>query len=234
MNVRIGTSGFSYKEWKGPFYPEKLAAKDMLRFYGGRFGTVEINNTFYRMPKPALLEGWAAEVPPAFAFALKAPQRITHFQRLQDVGDGALDYLFDTAAALGGRRGPFLFQLPPNFKQDLPRLVGFLARVRPGERIAVEFRHASWFEDAVFEALHAANAALCIADTGEETDAPLRATAYWGYLRLRRVAYEHADLAAWAERLREQPWGDAFVYFKHEDEATGPRLAARFGELVGS
>ena len=231
MNVRVGTSGFSYAEWKGAFYPETMPAKGMLRFYAERFGTVEINNTFYRMPKASMLEGWAADVPPSFVFALKAPQRITHFQRLQDVGD-SLAYLFDSAGVLGGRLGPFLFQLPPNFKKDLPRLRDFLAVLRDGTRAAVEVRHGSWFDDEVFTALRERNAALCIADTGEEGDAPFTATADWGYLRLRRVAYDEADLERWGARVREQAWSDAFVYFKHEDEATGPRLAARFVELL--
>lgn len=233
MDVRVGTSGFSYKEWKGSFYPEKLAAKDMLRFYAQRFRTVEINNTFYRMPKAALLEAWAAEVPETFAFALKASQRITHFQRLRDVGE-SLGYLLDTAAALGGRLGPFLFQLPPNFKKDLPRLAEFLAQLRPGVRAAVEFRHPTWFEDDVFATLREHGAALCIADTGEPDDAPFTATASWGYLRLRRVAYAPGDLETWASRVRAQAWSDAFVFFKHEDEATGPQLAAEFVERVGA
>jgi uncharacterized protein YecE (DUF72 family) len=227
MIVRVGTSGYSYKEWKGHFYPEKLAAKDMLRYYGERFPTVEINNTFYRMPSKSVLEAWAAEVPESFRFVLKASQRITHIGRLKDVGD-SVSYLIETASVLGDRLGPFLFQLPPNLKKDLPRLREFLALLPPGTRAAVEFRHATWFDDEVYAALAERNAALCIADTGEEGDAPVVATAGWGYLRLRRVAYDEDDLATWAARVRQQNWSEAFAFFKHEDEATGPRLAAEF------
>jgi uncharacterized protein YecE (DUF72 family) len=231
MQVRVGTSGYSYKEWKGHFYPEKLAAKDMLRFYAGRFPTVEINNTFYRMPSAAVLQGWAAEVPDHFQFALKASQRITHFQRLQDVAD-PVGYLLRTAAVLGSRLGPFLFQLPPRFKKDLSRLREFLALLPPSARAAIEFRHESWFDDQVLAALREHDAALCIADTGEEGDAPFVGTTDWGYLRLRRVAYGEGDLKEWADRVRAQGWKEVFVFFKHEDEATGPKLAAEFMKRV--
>jgi uncharacterized protein YecE (DUF72 family) len=230
MKLRVGTSGWSYKEWKGHFYPEKLAAKDMLRFYAGRFGTVEVNNTFYRMPKAEVLAGWAGEVPDDFSFVLKASKRITHDKRLNDVAD-SVDYLLGTAAALGAKRGPTLVQLPPNFKKDLPRLQAFLALLHTPERAAFEFRHPSWFDDDVYAALREHGHAWCVADTGEEGDPPFVATADWGYLRLRRVAYTEEDLVAFADRVKSQAWGEAYVFFKHEDEATGPRLAARFIEL---
>jgi uncharacterized protein YecE (DUF72 family) len=230
--MRAGTSGWSYKEWKGHFYPEKLAAKDMLRFYASRFPTVEVNNTFYRMPKQETIEGWAAEVPDDFSFVLKASKRITHERRLQDVGD-SVDYLMTNAASLGAKLGPFLVQLPPYLRKDVPRLREFLALLPEGRRAAVEFRHASWFDDEVYAALRERGAALCVADTGEEGDAPLLATAGWGYLRLRQVKYGEDDLRSWADRIRAQDWSEAFVFFKHEDEATGPKLAARFIELWG-
>jgi uncharacterized protein YecE (DUF72 family) len=232
MNIRVGTSGWSYKEWKGHFYPEKLAAKDMLRFYGERFGAVEVNNTFYRMPKAEVLAGWAADVPDSFAFAVKASKRITHDRRLADVAD-SVDHLLGAARALGPKLGPFLIQLPPNFKKDVPRLHAFLDLLQPPERAAFEFRHASWFDDQVYAALRARGHAWCVADTGEAGDPPFVATAEWGYLRLRRVAYGEADLQAWADRIRGQEWSEAFVFFKHEDEATGPKLASRFLERWG-
>jgi uncharacterized protein YecE (DUF72 family) len=227
----IGTSGFSYPEWKGSFYPEKMAAKDMLRFYAGRFPTVEINNTFYRMPKEALLRGWAEQVPEHFAFVIKASQRITHIQRLKEC-ESLLRHLFGVVDVLGPRLGPLLFQLPPNFKKDVPRLVAFFDAMPERRRVAVEFRHASWFDDEVFEALRARDAALCVADTGEEPIAPLVATAGWGYLRLRREEFGDAELRDWARRIREQPWSDAFVFLKHEEEGRGPRLAARLMEFL--
>ena len=231
MNVRIGTSGYSYAEWKGSFYPEKLAAKDMLRYYAERFPTVEINNTFYRMPTEALLNGWAAQVPESFTFVIKAPQRITHIHRLKDCGE-LLAYLVRVTSTLGPRLGPLLFQLPPHFKKDVPRLASFLESMPERRRVAVEFRHASWFDDETFAALRAQGAALCVADTGEEPVAPLVATTDWGYLRLRREDFSDADLGAWAKRIREQPWSDAFVFMKHEEEGRGPKLAARLTEIL--
>jgi uncharacterized protein YecE (DUF72 family) len=223
MRVLAGTSGFSYKEWKGSFYPEDLPAEEMLRFYAARLPAVEINNTFYRMPKPALLSGWADQVPPEFRFVLKASQRITHHKRLKDAAQ-EVEYFFGVASTLGERLGPALFQLPPNLKKDLPRLESFLAVLPQGARAAFEFRHASWFEEDVFAALRASGAALCIAED-EELATPFVATAEWGYLRLRRQDYSDSDVGAWAERLRAQTWNEAYVFFKHEDAGAGPRLA---------
>jgi len=230
MKIRAGTSGWSYKEWKGFFYPEKLPAKDMLRYYSERFPTVEVNNTFYRLPNLTTLEGWLSQVPEDFSFVLKASKRITHDKRLKDVGD-SVDYLLRTSGTLGARLGPFLVQLPPNIKKDVPRLRDFLA-ILP-TRGAFEFRHASLYDDEVYQALRERNAAWCIADTGEEGDPPFESTADWGYLRLRRVAYEESDLESYADRIRNQSWGEAYVFFKHEDAGTGPKLAARFLELCG-
>ena len=227
-HLRTGTSGWSFKEWKGSFYPEKLAAKDMLRFYGERFRTVEVNNTFYRMPKADVLGGWAQDVPADFRFVLKAPQRITHIGRLKDVGD-SVDYLLKTATELGEKLGPFLVQLPPNMKKDMGRLTAFLA-LMPKRKVAFEFRNPTWFDDEVYAALRAHEAAWCAAETGEEGDPPFVATADWGYLRLRKVEYTDDDLAAWVDKIRAQRWSEVYVFFKHEDEGTGPKLAARFTE----
>jgi len=232
MRVRAGTSGFSYKEWKGSFYPEDLPAARMLAYYSERLPAVEINNTFYRMPKPALLEGWSAEVPPEFRFVLKASQRITHFKRLKEAAD-EVKYFFGVAATLAERLGPALFQLPPNLKKDLPRLEAFLETLPQGAKAAFEFRHASWFEDDVFAALRSRGAALCLAED-EELATPVVATADWGYLRLRRQDYVDADVATWAARVRDQAWSEAYVFFKHEDAGSGPRLAAQFLELFRS
>jgi uncharacterized protein YecE (DUF72 family) len=231
MRVFTGTSGYSYKEWKGRFYPEKMKEPDMLGFYAGRFPTVEINNTFYRMPAAEMLQKWGEQTPESFTFVLKAPQRITHHKRLGDAG-GDVAYFFETARALGGKLGPVLFQLPPYMKKDLGRLTAFLDLLPPDPPAAFEFRHASWFDDEVKDALRARGAALCLADTDEEPLQDVAATAAWGYLRLRRLAYAEADLAAWADRVRAQPWERAFVFFKHEDEARGPEFAAAFARLV--
>lgn len=231
MKIRAGTSGYSYKEWKGAFYPEDLAAADMLRYYSERLPAVEINNTFYRMPTEKLLASWAEQVPEGFRFALKAPQKITHKKKLEETGEETT-YLFRTAGTLADRLGVVLFQLPPWFRKDVPRLERFLEEIPAGTRAAFEFRHASWFEDEVFGALRRRESALCIADAEGDLEVPVVATAPWGYLRLRRTDYDEAALEAWAERVRAQAWEEAYVFFKHEDEATGPRLAARFLELA--
>jgi uncharacterized protein YecE (DUF72 family) len=231
MHFYVGTSGCSYKEWKGSFYPEKLPAKQMLGFYAERFATVEINNTFYRMPEASVLEAWAAQVPATFRFVLKAPQDITHRKRLKDAGALLLS-LVDTARVLKERLGPLLFQLPPNFAKDLARLRAFLALLPARVRAAFEFRHSSWFDDEVFGLLRDHKAALCVADADDDLEVPFVATADWGYLRLRRPDYGTAALKKWAERMRKQEWTDAFVFFKHEDAGTGPRFAARLLELL--
>jgi uncharacterized protein YecE (DUF72 family) len=231
MHVLTGTSGYSYKEWKGRFYPEKMKESEMLAFYAGRFPAVEINNTFYRMPAPDLLRKWAEQTPETFTFVLKAPQRITHRRRLVDVSDD-VSYFFQTAGALGGKLGPILFQLPPYMKKDLERLKAFLDLLPAAPRAAFEFRHASWFDEEVRGALRDKGAALCLADTDEEPLTDVAVTADWGYLRLRRTTYTEADVTAWAERVRAQPWQRAFVFFKHEDEARGPEFAATFARSV--
>ena len=231
MKLLTGTSGFAYKEWKGTFYPADLPASAMLRFYAGRFPTVEINNTFYRMPSESVLRQWAEEVPPEFCFVLKASQQITHRKRLKEV-DEPLAYFFRIARALEGRLGPTLVQLPPNLKKDTARLQAFLELVPSDVRVALEFRHASWFDDEVFEALRSRGAALCIAHD-QEQDTPPVATASWGYLRLRQVNYSDDALVEWVNVVRVQPWSEAFVFFKHEDEGTGPKLAQRFAEMFG-
>ena len=224
-----GTSGFSYKEWKGSFYPEKLPANRMLEYYSRRLRSVEINNTFYRLPRAEMLEKWASRVPEDFAFVLKASRRITHMARLKDAGE-PLEYLTRTAVgALGDRLGPILFQLPPYLRVDVARLTDFLAIVPEDVRAAFEFRHESWFVDDVYRALSDHGAALVTADTGEG-EAPVVETASFGYARLRRPGYGEADLAEWAATLRRPAWSDVFVFFKHEDEGAGPRMAAGFRE----
>ncbi len=228
MRVATGTSGYAYKEWKGTFYPEKLPPDRMLRYYGEQFSTVEINNTFYRMPSEKVLLNWAAQVPDGFRFVLKASQRITHQKRLQDAGE-ELGYFLMTSSVLGPKLGPTLFQLPPNFKKDLPRLEAFLDLLPNHWRAAVEFRHASWQDEDVLAALRGRGVALCGADT-DEGEAPVVPTADWGYLRLRREQYQAEDLQRWAQRVLAQPWQEAFVFFKHEDAGTGPALARRFAQ----
>jgi uncharacterized protein YecE (DUF72 family) len=204
----------------------------MLRFYGERFRSVEINNTFYRMPKASVLEAWAQEVPSDFSFVLKAPQRITHMQRLKDAGD-SVSYFLDVAGVLKERLGPLLFQLPPNMKKDAPRLREFLALLPTNRRVALEFRHESWFDEEVFQLLRDHQAALCIAEAEDGVEVPFVSTADWGYLRLRRPDYGDPELKAWLEKVRGPAWRDAFIFFKHEEEGKGPLMAKRFVELAG-
>ncbi|HME90932.1 MAG TPA: DUF72 domain-containing protein, partial [Myxococcaceae bacterium] len=211
MRTFVGTSGFSYKEWKGSFFPSDLPSSEMLRFYGERFNSVEINNSFYRMPSSAVLGKWAEEVPSEFVFVLKAPRSITHQKQLHQAGDG-LAYFWKTAQSMGPKLGPILFQLPPFFRKDLPRLRDFVRLLPDGCRAAFEFRHSSWFDEEVYEALRSVRVALCAADT-DELEATLVPTTEWGYLRLRRTDYGEPLLRSWAERIRSQPWSDAFVFF---------------------
>jgi uncharacterized protein YecE (DUF72 family) len=231
MKFWIGTSGFQYSEWKGNFYPEDLAAAKMLPFYAERFSTTEINYTFHRIPAQKTIDNWKAQTPEKFRFALKAPQKITHWSKLRDCSD-TLEYFCKVITGLGERLGPVLFQLPPTFKKDADVLSSFL-REFPDMRGAFEFRHESWFEDDIFELLASRNMALCIADT-ETIDTPKKTTANYGYLRLRRGDYTDEDVKRWSEFAREQDtkWSDAFIYFKHEESGIGPKLGRQMMELL--
>jgi uncharacterized protein YecE (DUF72 family) len=232
MHWRVGTSGFSYDEWTGSFYPEELPATQRLAYYAARLPAVEINNTFYRMPKPAVLEGWAAQVPAHFRFTLKAPRSITHAKATADTSGGAA-HLFQVSAVLGERCGPVLLQLPPWAGKDIPRLRAWLAAAPAGRPVALEVRHPSWLDDEVYTVLRDAGAALCAADFDEpERAVPLVATARFGYLRLRAADYDDVALRRWADEIAAQPWDEAYVFFKHEDAGAAPRLAARLLALA--
>jgi uncharacterized protein YecE (DUF72 family) len=220
----VGTSGYAFKEWKGPFYPAKMPDQALLAFYSTQFKAVEINNTFYRLPREKTVVEWAAQVPADFRFAVKASQRITHFAQLKNVGD-LLGYLVETVAAFGEKLGPTLFQLPPTLKKDVPRLTDFLATLPRHWKAAMEFRHPSWFADDVYQALEARAVALCISDQ-EELDAPFVSTAPWGYVRLHRAAYDGPAITEWARRLNATGWADAYVFFKHDHgPESGPPVA---------
>ena len=227
----IGTSGYSYKEWKGSFYPETLSAKRMLAYYGERLKTVESNSTFRQMPKASVLQAWTTQVPADFTFALKAPQQITHFMRLRDAAEPVNSFI-KAAETLEDRLGPLLFQLPPNFKKDVPRLQAFLKLLPPQRRVTFEFRNSSWFDEEVFDLLRDSQVALCLAEAEDELETPFVSTADWGYLRLRLADYTDAALKKWIKRIEEQNWRDVFIYFKHEDEGNGPRFAERMVKLT--
>jgi uncharacterized protein YecE (DUF72 family) len=233
MRLLAGTSGYAFKEWKGPFYPEKMKDAEMLGFYASKFPTVEINNTFYRLPKENVLLEWAAQVPEHFTFAIKASQRITHHARLKEESFDTVDFLLKNTAALGTRLGPILFQLPPNLKKDLDRLRAFIARLPKDRRYTVEFRHESWFDDDVFAALREHNVAFCVS---EQTDfkTPVVSTADWGYLRLHRLDYDDATLVEWSNLVKSHAWTDAYVFFKHDEGiGSGPPAVSSFVKACG-
>jgi len=227
--LHVGTSGYSYKEWKGTFYPEKLPEKNMLRFYSEHFSTVEINYSFYQLPKESTLVKWASEVPAGFTFSLKANQKITHIKRLRDCGD-ILRRFLEIASVLqeGDHLGPILVQLPPNFKFDKPLLEEFLAMRPTAFRFAFEARHASWYTDETYEVLRKHQTALCLAETEKDTP-PDVLTADFTYVRLRKEEYTPKEIQAWKKRFDD--WKaqgvQVFAYFKHEDSGTAPKYAKK-------
>jgi len=231
MKLLAGASGYSFKEWKGTFYPEKMKPEEMLPFYSARLPTVEINNTFYRMPKVSMLENWVQVTPPDFRFAIKASRRITHISRLKESAKDSVDYLYKALVALGDKRGAVLFQLPPNFKKDAPRLQAFLAMLPADHRAAFEFRNESWFDDEVYAMLKGAGASLCFSEREDNAPPPLVETAPWGYVRLRLETYSDADLEQWARRIEATSWRETYVYFMHEPSA--PAYAQTLMRLAG-
>jgi uncharacterized protein YecE (DUF72 family) len=240
MPVRVGTSGFAYKEWKGSFYPEDLPAAKMLRFYAERFDTVEINNTFYRMPQPSVLEGWASEVRALgrpFAFTLKAPMWITHLKKLDDeLREPARQFFAMAVDTMGTQLGPVLLHLPAYSKRDpenVDRLRRFFDLVPKGVRIAFEPSDESWHHEQLYSLLREKDAALAAVDDPKK-QVPVVATASWGYLRLRKTKYRKPELAKWAETIAAQPWSESFVFFKHEDGGTGPQLGKRLQDLLAA
>lgn len=240
MRMRVGTSGFGYDQWDGGFYPAGLPSDDRLAFYAERFRTVELNNTFYRMPKRDVLRRWAAAVPDGFRFAVKASRRITHDGRLEDEG-GVLEVLLRQLEALGERRGPILFQAPHYLRKNADKLRAFVARLPPGSLAAFELRHRSWNDPEVHDLLASSGHAWCEAEHEPSEAKPeagtseagtsvvteeraLVRTASWGYVRLHAASYDDARLLAWAERIRDA-WDEAWVFFSHED--TAPSLVER-------
>jgi uncharacterized protein YecE (DUF72 family) len=232
MNVHAGTSGFAFKEWKGPFYPADLKDDGMLGFYASRFLTVEINNTFYRLPKEGVLQGWASQVPDAFTFAIKASQRITHFARIKPEAASAVEFLLKNTSSLGTRLGPILFQLPPNLKVDVDRLRGFLAMLPADRKYTLEFREESWFHDDVYALLHERDIPMCIIDQ-PDFSSPVVSTASWGYVRLHRFDYDAAGLERWRGVIGGQQWSEAYVYFKHDEGiGSGPPAVEAFRRVL--
>ena len=228
MKLLAGTSGYSFKEWKGTFYPADLKADGMLSFYATKFPTLEINNTFYRLPKEHVLQEWAAQVPERFSFAIKASQRITHHTRLKAESQSLVEYLLKNTATLGEKLGPILFQLPPNLKKDIPRIQNFLTYLPADRRYTFEFRHESWFDEDTFTLLRDRDIAMCVSESADLA-CPVVCTATWGYLRLHKLDYSSAALEEWAKCVTAQKWNDAYVYFKHDEgEGSGPPAVESF------
>ena len=233
MILKAGTSGFAFKEWKGSFYPSDLKDDGMLGYYASRFPVVEINNTFYRLPKESVIQGWGSQVPDSFTFAIKASQRITHFARLKPEAASALEYLLNTTATLGQKLGPILFQLPPNMKKDVDRLRAFLALLPADRRFTIEFRHESWFDDDVYDALRERDVPMTVIDQPDFAS-PFVKTASWGYLRLHRFDYDDAALAVWAKRIGGEQCSDAYVVVKHDEGVgSGPPAVDNFVRATG-
>lgn len=233
MELFAGSSGFSYKEWKGPFYPEKHPDKQMFAYYSERLRTVEINNTFYRMPRSEMIAKWVETAPEHFRFVFKASRRITHSAKLGEESFDSVRYLWSKLEPYQERLGPVLFQTPPYLKKDLALLQAFVAELPDGMRAAFEFRSRTWFEDDVYEVLRAAGAALAVADWEEESKtAPLVRTADFAFMRLRKDSYDDAELGAWLKQLKEKGFDEAYVFFKHEDDGAAPKLAMRMQSLA--
>jgi len=215
MQILAGTSGFAFKEWKGHFYPSDLTDDAMLAYYASRFPIVEINNTFYRLPKESVISDWGAKVPDDFRFAIKASQKITHFARLKPESLESVRYLVQAVSTLEAKLGPILFQLPPNMKKDLARLHDFLEELPSGPRYAMEFRHASWFGDDLLRELKDHDVALVLIDQ-DDFSAPFECTASWTYVRLHRLDYSAQALGEWADRVSGLGCTEAYVFFKHD------------------
>ncbi len=223
----VGTSGYSYNEWKGSFYPEKFPDREMLSFYAKHFSTVEINYSFYRMPTETALLNWAKSVPEGFRFALKANQQITHIQRLRGC-ESTLKRFLEVASVLndGDHLGPILVQLPPTFKFDRPLLEDFLALRPPAFAFAFEVRHPSWYTDETYAVLRQNKTALCLSETDKQTPPEVLTTGFT-YARLRLENYTPKQITAWRKRF--DTWlaqgVDVYVYFKHEDGGKAPAYA---------
>ena len=233
MRILAGTSGYAFKEWKGNFYPADLKDDGFLGYYASKFPAVEINNTFYRLPKENVLAEWAAQVPETFTFALKASQRITHHARLKEECADTVDFLLRNTATLGDRLGPILFQLPPNLKKDINRFRGFIGLLPSDRRYVFEFRHESWFDDEVYDAMRERDIAMCVAEQ-DEFRCPVVSTASWGYLRLHKLDYQAAELTEWAKCVSTQQWKEAYVFFKHDETENGGSGPPAVGTFVAA
>jgi uncharacterized protein YecE (DUF72 family) len=226
--IRIGCSGWNYASWKEPFYGGR-PPREWLALYARHFDTVEVNNTFYRLPNRSAVEGWERTAPPGFCFAVKVSRYLTHIKRLRDLGPG-LGRFFERIEPLTPKLGPLLWQLPPNFPRDDERLAAALAALPQG-RHAFEFRHPSWFADEVYAQLREHDVALVVVDAAQ---APIGSWAYVRFhhgVRGRRGNYSESELREWAERIRA--WDvDTYAYFNNDWEAFAVKNAMHLKELL--
>jgi uncharacterized protein YecE (DUF72 family) len=237
--VLVGTSGWQYRDWRGDFYPREVPQRLWLEHYAAQFRTVENNGAFYRLPKPETFAQWRERVPGDFTMAVKASRYLTHVRRLRDPAE-PVRRLLDAASGLGGKLGPVLLQLPPNFRADPALLDDCLGQFPAGMRVAVELRDPSWWADATQEVLAARNAALCWADRRGSPVTPLWRTADWGYLRFHEGAaspwprYGAKALRSWAQRIATAwpPGTRVYAYFNNDQEGAAVRDAAEFARLT--
>ena len=230
-----GTSGFAYPQWKPDFYPQKLAAKNFLQFYATRLNAVEINYTFRQLPKASTLENWVSATPDGFLFACKAHMRITHINRLKESEFNELFFRAVEPLRAARRLGPVLFQLPPNFKVDVPLLAAFLEKLPTDIRTTFEFRNATWLTEEVYRLLEKHRVALCLAES-DKFEVPQGVTSDFVYARLRKENYTPGDRREIAARARAQldAGRDVFVFFKHEDTPAGALYAEELQKDVAS
>jgi uncharacterized protein YecE (DUF72 family) len=238
--IRVGTSGWHYASWRGPFFPQELRLKDRLQFYATQFPTAELNGVFYRTPTEQAVEAWREQTPDGFIFAWKASRFITHWKRLTGRCENSLALMESRLTLLDDKAGPILFQLPPQLERNEARLAAFLEMLNPRRRYAFEFRHPGWYEPRVLRMLADANIALCLSDHAD-APAPWKRTADFVYVRGHgpggryKGHYKPATLAAWCVRIKR--WRarghDVYVYFDNDQKSAAPRDAARLQELVG-
>jgi uncharacterized protein YecE (DUF72 family) len=233
--IHVGTSGWQYRDWRGPFYPASLPQRGWLRSYAENFATVEVNNSFYRLPTTETFARWRRETPAGFVFAVKASRFLTHVRRLRDPQE-PVALLLERASGLGDALGPVLFQLPPDLRAEPERLRDVVDTIGGRVRVAFEFRHESWLSDEILTILDASGSALVLTDRARRRSR-MQVTGGWSYIRFHqgtasRPGYRRDTLRAWADRLAALPARDVYIYFNNDPGAAAPRDADRMIRLL--